>query len=211
LKKLAGEVNRKLENSERQMSFLMQLMESKVDTLMIELGTEKVRTATGNAKTASKIESLGVKLPSNLDEAQTNHQPLPETLDDIKGCIERLLDCTTSKGTHLKTKVKIIRELVMLDVYDGQCLSYLVSRMTGPVQRKNPYQRAMQIAKIIDHSGSVINLSGYDALRKGIEGDAAGKIERNGGWLVSKYHVMQAMTKVEIAAQEVIPFFSLPP
>ncbi len=122
------------------------------------------------------------------------------------------MDCTTSKGTHLKTKVNIICESVLSDVYDGQCLSYLVSRTTDPdVQRKNPYQRAMQIAKIIDLSGSVINLSGYDALRKGMEADAAGKIERNGGWLVSKYHVMQAMTKVEIAAEEVIPFFSLPP
>jgi hypothetical protein len=35
----------------------------------------------------------------------------------------------------------------------------------------------MQIAKNIDLSGSVINLSGYDALRKGMEADAAGKMK----------------------------------
>jgi hypothetical protein len=80
-----------------------------------------------------------MKLRSKLEEAQTNHLPLPETLDGIKGCIEHLVDCTTSKNTHLKTKVKIICEMVLLDVYDKQCLSYLVSRMTGPVQRKNLY------------------------------------------------------------------------
>jgi hypothetical protein len=69
----------------------------------------------------------------------------------------------------------------------------------------------MQIARIIDLSGLVLNLSGYDALRKGMEMDADGKIERNGGWLVSKYHVMQAMTKVKVVAQVVVPFYPLPP
>jgi hypothetical protein len=69
----------------------------------------------------------------------------------------------------------------------------------------------MQIAKIIDLSGSVINLSGYDALCKGMEADAAGKIERNGGCLVSKYYVMQTMKRVDVAGQEVIHFFSLRP
>jgi hypothetical protein len=41
-------------------------------------------------------------------------------------------------------------------------------------------------------------------LRKGVEGDAAGKVERNGGWLASKDHVMKCMTAVEIAAQKEI-------
>jgi hypothetical protein len=36
----------------------------------------------------------------------------------------------------------------------------------------------MQIAKIIDLSGSVLNLSGYDTLHKGMEADTDGKIEK---------------------------------
>jgi hypothetical protein len=64
----------------------------------------------------------------------------------------------------------------------------------------------MQVAKKIDLSGSLLNLSGYHALRKGIEGDEEGKIERNGGWLASKYHVMKSMKAVEVIAQINIPF-----
>jgi hypothetical protein len=43
-------------------------------------------------------------------------------------------------------------------------------------------------------------------LRKGIKGDNDGKVERNGGWLASKYHVMKLMTAVDTAARERIPF-----
>jgi hypothetical protein len=57
------------------------------------------------------------------------------------------------------------------------------------IQCENPYSRTLQIAKIINLSGSLLNLSGYDALRKGMEGDNGGKVERNGRWLASKYHV----------------------
>jgi hypothetical protein len=64
----------------------------------------------------------------------------------------------------------------------------------------------MQVAKVIDLSESLLNLSGFDALRKGVEGDEDGKIARCGGWLTSKYHGMKAMTAVSAASQSVIPF-----
>jgi hypothetical protein len=32
------------------------------------------------------------------------------------------------------------------------------------VKRKKPYRSATQIAKVIDLSGSLLNISGYDAL-----------------------------------------------
>jgi hypothetical protein len=54
------------------------------------------------------------------------------------------------------------------------------------IQGENPYHCAIEIAKIINLSGSLINLSGYDTLQKGVEGDATGKVERDGGWLVGK-------------------------
>jgi hypothetical protein len=85
--------------------------------------------------------------------------------------------------------------------------TYLLHKAHGPVQRKNPYQSAMQSAKIIDlNSGSLLNLLGYVALRKGVEANGGVKISRCGGWLLSKYHVMKAMTAVSTAAQAVIPF-----
>ena len=142
---------------------------------------------------------------------KVNHIPVPASLDDIRYSLEQIVNCTTKKGTHLQTKVRVICDAVLEEVFEGQCKTYLMKKTEGLVQRKNPYRRAMKIARILDLSGSVLNLSGYDALRKGIEGDVDGRIERNGGWLVSKYHIMKAMRKVEEAAKHVIPFFPLEP
>jgi hypothetical protein len=65
---------------------------------------------------------------------------------------------------------------------------------------------AIQIAKVIGLSDSLLNIAGYNALRKGVKGDGDAKIERNGGWLVSKYHLMKAMKMIKVAAQAIIPF-----
>ncbi len=121
------------------------------------------------------------------------------------------MNCTAKKGTHLSTKVRIICESVLSQCFDGACRTYLMDRTRRHIQSENPYRRAIQIAKIIDLSGSLLNLSGYDALRKGMEGDNDGKVERNGGWLASKYHVMKSMTAVETAAREHIPFSTIAP
>jgi hypothetical protein len=78
--------------------------------------------------------------------------------------------------------------------------------MLCPIQgKKNPYHCAIEITNIINLSGNLIKLSGYDALRKGMEGDANGKVHRNGGWLASKYHMIKCMKSVETAAQVNLP------
>jgi hypothetical protein len=64
----------------------------------------------------------------------------------------------------------------------------------------------MQIAKVLDLNGSVLNLPGYNALRKGVKGDVEGYIECNGSWLTSKDFVMKVVMAVETAANAVIPF-----
>lgn len=150
-------------------------------------------------------KSLVVELKLQLEHVRVTQIPIPESLDDLADTIERIVHSTSAKGTHLATKVKVVCESVLTSVFDGKCLPYLLSKTQGPIKRKNPYRRAMQVAKIIDLSGSLLNLSGYNALRQGIEADG-GKIERNGGWLASRYHVMKSMTAVEVAAQIDIPF-----
>ncbi len=54
--------------------------------------------------------------------------------------------------------------------------------------------------------GSILNLSGYDLLRYGMEADENGKIKRMGGFLASKYQVKNEMKKVEEHASGVIPY-----
>jgi hypothetical protein len=150
--------------------------------------------------------SLVTSLKLELETTTVGAITVPETLEDLARSVEQLVHCTTSKRSHLSTKVKVICESILSSVFDGKCRAYLIDRASGLVKSKNPYRSAMQIAKVIDLSGSLLNLSGYKALRKGVEGDDDGKIERNGGWLTSPYHIMKAMKQVEAAADAVIPF-----
>jgi hypothetical protein len=132
--------------------------------------------------------------------------PIPESINDLASLIEQIINfCTMKKGTHLATKVKLSCESILTTVFDGKYLSYLVDWTFCQIQGENPYGRTIKIAKIIDLSGSLVNLSGYDTLRKGVQGDAAGNMERNGDWLVSKYHIMKCMTAIKIAVQNEIP------
>jgi hypothetical protein len=56
---------------------------------------------------------LVMTLQSEVHDAQVQPLPLPKTLDNKRSSIECLVDCTSSKGTHLKTKVKTICESVL--------------------------------------------------------------------------------------------------
>jgi hypothetical protein len=120
----------------------------------------------------------------------------PSQFDDLAASIEQNINCMTKKGTHLATKVKIICESVLTFIFDG--FGRFVQSRGGGEHLSTCYW-----AKIINLSGNLINLSGYNALCKGVEGDANGKVERNGGWLASKYHVMKCMKAVKTAAQVV--------
>jgi hypothetical protein len=53
--------------------------------------------------------------------------------------------------------------------YNGDCSTYLLEKAKGVIQRENPYCHAIETAEVIDLSGSVLNLSGYDTLCRGME------------------------------------------
>jgi hypothetical protein len=95
LKKLAEEINVKYESSEREVTYLRRLMESKVDALMIELATEKACTATAKAKTASKTTQVSV-LAGRTDELL--HELLVEKSLVVKLCSD-LEDYKRNKQT----------------------------------------------------------------------------------------------------------------
>jgi hypothetical protein len=225
LQQLANEVNFELDESKRQVTYLKRLLKRKVASLTLVVDQKKTVELALEEKTVSELvattllskrlqellveKSLVANLKMELATAYVRHLPLPETLDDLASSVEQLVSCTTRKGSHLNTKVRIICDMMLTTLFDGKCRTYLLHKAKGLVQRENPYRRAMTIAKVIDLGGSVLNLSGYDQLRKGVEGNIEGHIERNGGWLASKWFVMKAMTAVETAAQAVIPFSPL--
>jgi hypothetical protein len=223
----------KLGESQVQVLRLRRLLAKKVESLQLEVNLAKAKVSTLTeevevlkcekavlaanqdsltAASQKQLEdvllerSLVARLKLELETATVGTITAPETIDDLAKSVEALVQCTTNKRCHLSTKVKVICESVLSSVYDGKCRAYLTHKASGVVKRENPYRSAMKIAKVIDLSGSLLNISGYNALRKGVEGDGDGKIERNGGWLASKYHLMRAMKLVEEAASTVIPF-----
>jgi hypothetical protein len=142
-----------------------------------------------------------------IDLLIEEHLPIPHSVDEVPYCLEYVVDCASKKGAHLPSRVKTLCETIWSgEVYNGECSTYLLDKAKGIIQRENPYRCAIETAKLIDLSGSVLNLSGYDTLRRGMEADEHGKIKRMGGWLASKYQVMKAMTSVETHAKDVIPF-----
>jgi hypothetical protein len=207
---LNEDIDRQLRASKRQVERLKNLLTKKVreyELLLLGEQTQKQTLLADMIAEKAQVASLQMDLQSmNLARI-----PAPESLDDIAATIEQIVNCTAKKGTHLSTKVRIICESVLEQCFDGACRAYLMDRTRRPIQCENPYRRAIQIAKIIDLSGSLLNLSGYNALRLGMEGDDEGKVERNGGWLASKYHVMKSMTAVETAARVQIPFTIVEP
>jgi hypothetical protein len=107
-------------------------------------------------------------LQMDLKAMNLSRIPGPESLDaDIAVTIEQIMNCTAKKGTHLSTKVQIICESLLTECFDRAWCAYLMDRMCHLIQCENPYHHAIQIVNIIDLSGSLLNLSGYDALRKG--------------------------------------------
>jgi hypothetical protein len=121
---------------------------------------------------ASYIESLEA-------DANMEHLPVPRTVDKIPFCLEYITDCASKKGAHLPSRIKLLCESVWSDsVYNGECSAYLLNKATGIIQRENPYHRAIEIAKVIDLLGSILNLSGYDTLRRGMEAET----DVSNGW-----------------------------
>jgi hypothetical protein len=236
LKRLAKDVTRQLDQSEKEVAYLRRLLKQKVaslrvigdqyrqskatavtlveDKMSVEVELQE-QASSALTRETSLLDDLVVEktlvasLKMEVATAYVSYLPLPESLDHLAASVEQLVTCTTKKGSHLNTKVRIICDMMLTTLFDGKCRTYLLHKAKGLVQRENPYRRAMIIAKVIDLGGSVLNLSGYDQLRKGVEGDAQGSIVRKGGWLASKYYVMKAMTAVETAAQHVIPFTNL--
>jgi hypothetical protein len=162
-------------------------------------------------KTLGDLQAEHVNLTtyvSSLEAAATqDFLPLPKNNEEIPYCLEYIVDCASKKGSHLPSRVKTLCESVWSEqVYNGKCSTYLLDKAKGIIQRENPYRRAIEIANVIDLSGSVLNLSGYDNLRRGMEAEENGKIDRMGGWLCSTYQLRKLMKMVEEHAKGVIPF-----
>ena len=143
---------------------LRKAREAKVSTLNSEKLVLHSDHDSLTAASQKQLEDVLVErsLVASLKEELKAAIPVPETLDDLAKTVEQLVHCTMNKRSHLSTKVKVICESVLSSVFEGKCHAYLTHKASGIVKRVIPYCSAIQIAKVIDLSGSLINLSGYD-------------------------------------------------
>jgi hypothetical protein len=88
--------------------------------------------------------------------------------------------------------------------------SYLSSGYCVEIQATNPYRNAMEVARVMDLGSGHLNISGFELLQKGIEANVNGRVKYGGGWLSTKYYLQQANSKVQAAAQRIIPFQVVP-
>jgi hypothetical protein len=137
---------------------------------------------------------------------QTMRDSYVKISDDLKSTIEELVTRTANKGSWLRTKVRRLSETVWNEIYGGECGTYLLDKARRLVNAENPYTCAEEIAKVMDLNAGVLNISAYELLREGVEGDEDGKIHYGGGILASKYYVKKAMREIEDAAAEVLPY-----
>jgi hypothetical protein len=103
-----------------------------------------------------------------------------------------------------------LANLVSEEAYGGICGLHLHKTYYREIQTSNPYHDAMEVCRVMDLGSGQLNFSGIEMLRKGIEGDATGKVQYGGGWLTTKYHIQEAQKILHSAAKEEIPYHEIP-
>jgi hypothetical protein len=109
-------------------------------------------------------------------------------------------------GVNQKYLAEKLADVVHEKAYGGLCSDYLSSNYCVEIQAINPYLDAMEVARVIDLGSGQLNISGFELLQKGIDGNRNGRLKYGGGWLTTKYYLQQVQTKVHAVAQCVIYF-----
>jgi hypothetical protein len=154
------------------------------------------------AKEAREVHRVAVR--EGVEQATSD---LPKEIDAaglsfvINDAFERV-----HKGKTQVKRAEVAADAVW-NLYGGQCRPKLLDYCEENLRQQNPYRRAQEIAKVMDLSPGQLNLSGYKALREGLEDkNNKGKIPRGKGWLCSDYYVKQAMQSIENQAKNVVPY-----
>jgi hypothetical protein len=127
-------------------------------------------------------------------KATMEHLQVLQDVDKISSYLQYITDSALKKGVHLPLQVKLLCQWVFSNlVYYGKCSTYLSDKATGIIHCKDAYCHAIEIAKFIYLSGSLLNLSRYNILWLGLEAYGTGRVEQMGGLLASKHQVKKAM------------------
>jgi hypothetical protein len=157
-------------------------------------------------KTQEALEREAFKSGVSFARQETQHEQnitLPDKLD-VTTFAQLVKDIF--QKVHKKKRVNqcaAIAATTIWNLYDGKCKSFLQRWTSESIRKVNPYRQAQEIAKVMDLSPGQLNLSGYKALRNGLESkNKAGLIPRGKGWLCSNYYVLHAMHAIETEAKK---------
>ena len=119
---------------------------------------------------------------------------------------------------HSKTHARILCDSILKeDLFNGECLDYMHTHFATHICLNNPYRRAPQIARVMDINGAAFNLRALGVLRKvefGCDNETSNLLRKKGdlnNWLASRNRIIDAMSRVEAYARNVIPYSAVDP
>jgi hypothetical protein len=115
-----------------------------------------------------------------------------------------------TRDVNQKYLAEKLADVVLEKSHGRLCGKYFSRTYCLELQATNLYCNAMEVVRVMDLGSGQLNLSGFELLRKGIEGNVKGRVKYGGGWLTTKYYLQQSNSQVHAAAQLVIPFQEIP-
>ena len=168
-------------------------------------------------KTNTTLRLSITALGKDLSACRKENEILERKIDsltvtgDFESDLERLLADTfnshlfMAQGTHQKTKNRAIVEVLWNKLMKDKFRPFVVQRAREAILPRSPLLNACEVAKLMDVSGSVINLKAVHLLRQ-METDGDCAPEKSSDWITSTYKVKDAMYHLEEKGQGIIPF-----
>jgi hypothetical protein len=113
------------------------------------------------------------------------------------------------KGTWRSTIYReIVEDLWSYLEHDDACRPYLLQKCRDTLLPFNPFLNPVELAKLMDLNGAVLNISGLHLLRA-VKVEVGVTEEEGTDWITSSYQIKKAMRHLELQADDILPFRQL--
>jgi hypothetical protein len=153
-------------------------------------------------KTEAQLQD-SKKLVFDLRKSLADTTASPHVM--FQGYIKKVKE-SFPKGTWQST---VYREIVD-DMWtylkdDGMCRPYILQKCRETLLPFNPFLNPIELAKMMDLHGAVLNISGLHLLR-GVQVEVGRTSEEGSTWITSSYQIKKAMSHLESKADDDLPF-----
>jgi hypothetical protein len=196
-----------LDTERKKLNESLQYQTESLSTAQQQIASLTIQNST-LAREARESYKEGVR--KGIEETSSNAAAkvdLPDELDaaGLSELIKNAFEIKHEKKSQAK-RAEVAAKAIW-HLYGGQCRPQLRDWTEEDIREQNPYRQAQEVAKVMDLSPGQLNLSGYKALREGLElRNDKGKIPKGRGWLCSDWYVKEAMYAIEREAEKIIPY-----